>query len=366
MKITPLTTRTILAASCLALAPFAAAQSPVPTGREITLDAPVPIASTANKKLPAFKSPPGDLKKVIEVLQEKLLTQALDPVNVLIAPEAERINVPALDFRNVSGADALSLIASAASCVLEPIHTPANTAGGPYGGNQPIVGYKLRPANAPVTLEIGSADLGGGLGSPAPSLLTQTSSQASPGGLGLGAGGAAPTPGSPSAPGFLGGGPSGGGVAAFGAPGVGAPGMPGFSVSPDRAVETCVYPIAAAKASTAFEEIATTLEDVLGTSGLPKDQVKLAFHEKTNVLVVRGPTEAQAIVKQLLTALEKNNAETSERGAAGKVAALEMKLQATMNELDRLRKLLDVSDAERRELEKQHQRLQDSRAPKKE
>ena len=135
-------------------------------------------------------------------------------------------------------------------------------------------------------------------------------------------------------------------------------------MSPPSAIATHVYPLALLNAGDGFGEVMKTLEDVLATSGVPKDQVKLAFHEKTKVLVVRGPAEAQSVVEQLLAALGKNNAGSSGSEDARKVSALEVRLEAMVNEMDRLRKQLDISDAERRELEKVNQRLQDQ-APQK-
>ena len=107
-----------------------------------------------------------------------------------------------------------------------------------------------------------------------------------------------------------------------------------------------------------------TLDDVLATAGTPKDQVKLAFHEKTNVLVVRGPAEAQAMVAQLLAALGKNNAGSSDRDATVQLATMTVRLEAMTAELDRLRKQIVEEEAERRGLEKENRRLQDQ-VPKK-
>ena len=130
-------------------------------------------------------------------------------------------------------------------------------------------------------------------------------------------------------------------------------------MSPSPVIQTRVYPLATINASQAFGEVMKTLEDVLSTSGVPKEQVKIAFHEKTNVLVIRGPAEAQAMVEQLLAALGKNNAQSREGDDTRKVTTLEVRLEAMMNEMERLKKQLDQSDAERRELEKVNQRLQD-------
>ena len=253
--------------------------------------------------------------------------------------------MPALDLRNVSGSEALSLIASAASCQLEPIYAP----GGGDGQTQPIVGYKLRFAPSPGR---GSGTKWTPGTSDNRALPTPKSSELD-----------APTPfgaGPKSSDSFLAGGLGGRGSIAFfgGESGGGGTGM----ASSPTATETHVYPLAAINASKAFGEVMKTLEDVISTSGVPKDQVKLALHEKTNVLVVRGPAEAQAIVGQFLSALEKNKAEATQEqnsGARRDAVTLEYRMEAMSKEMDRLRKQLDESEQQRRELEKLVQRQQD-------
>jgi hypothetical protein len=262
------------------------------------------------RKLSAFKSPAGPLKTVVESLQKMLLTQNLEPINILVALDAEGMAVPELDLRNVSGTDALTLIASAASCLLQPVYTPDAT-GNPNlssipGSAQTLVGYKLQNG------------------------LT------------------------PQGPAITEGAPGIGGVVGFG----GGGGMPGSAAS-NSDIQTRVYPLATIEASTAFGEIMKTLEDVLTTSGVAKDQVKLAFHEKTNVLILRGPAEAQAVVEQLLTALDKNFAKTSERAADATVIPLKIKVEAMAAEIESLRKRLEEADSQRRHLERENQRLQD-------
>jgi FtsZ-binding cell division protein ZapB len=102
-----------------------------------------------------------------------------------------------------------------------------------------------------------------------------------------------------------------------------------------------------------------TLEDLLTTAGVAKDQVKLAFHEKTNVLILRGPAEAQGVVEQLLTALDKNFAKTSERAADATVIPLKIKVEAMAAEIENLRNRLEATDQQRRDLERENQRLKD-------
>ena len=147
---------------------------------------------------------------------------------------------------------------------------------------------------------------------------------------------------------------------AFGSGGDAGAGM----MSPNSAIETRVYPLAPINATEAFGEVMKTLDDVLSTSGVSKEQVKLAFHEKTKVLVVRGPAEAQSVVEQLLAALGKNNAGSSDRDATVQLATMTVRLEAMTAELDRLRKQIVEEEAERRGLEKENRRLQDQ-VPKK-
>ena len=352
MKITPLRTRILLAASCLAFTPLAFAQSPVPAAGPSGLSTPpVPVAaSPSRKKLPVFSSPAETLKKVVDVLQAELEGQNLERLNVLIPGESESAKVPALDLRNVSGSEALSLIASAASCQLEPIYAP----GGGDDQTQPIVGYKFR-------LMPSSGRGSGTKWTPGSSdnrtLPTPKSSELD-----------APTPGGPKSsasfpvppPPPQVGGPSGrGNITFFGSEGGGG-GM-GLASSPP-VIETHVYPLAAINASKAFGEALKTLEEVIATSGVAKDQVKIALHEKTNVLVVRGSSEAQMIVGQFLSAMEKNKAEATQEqnsGARRDAVTLEVRLEAMSKDMNRLTKQLDESEQQRRELEKLVQRQQD-------
>ena len=360
MKITPLRTRSLLAASCLAFTPLAFAQSPVPTAGPSGLSTPpVPVAaSPSRKKLPVFSSPAGSLNKVVDILQAELEGQNLERLNVLIPGESESAKVPALDLRNVSGSEALSLIASAASCQLEPIYGP----GGGDDQTQRIIGYKFRfmPSSnrgSGAKWTLGSSD-NRALPTPKSSELDAPTSSAA------GPKSSDPFLASPSLTPAAGGLGSRGSIAFFG--GEGGGGGMGLASSPP-AIETHVYPLAAINASKAFGEVMKTLEEVIATSGVPKDQVKLALHEKTNVLVVRGPAEAQMIVGQFLSALEKNKAEATQEqnsGARRDAVTLEVRMEAMSKEMDRLRKQLDESEAQRRELEKQFQRQQDQ-IPKK-
>ena len=358
MKITPL-----LAASLLALAPLAVAQSPQPAATPI---APVPSpapAAPAVWKLPVFNSPADKLKTVVEALQQILEKQKFERMNILISSEAEAAKVPALDLRNVSGPDALSLIASAASCLVEPIPALGNSNGEP-------IGYKLRPAPGASRREKPWAPDGkaGGMPSaalPTPSLQIRRSPIDGRGPSGIpglaeetGAG-VAPSVGfNPfqQAEGELVG---GNGVAFFGGGADAGAGIGGMSPGP--VIQTRVYPLGTVGASATFAEIEKTLDEVLATSGAPKEQVKLALHDKTNVLVVRGPAEAQAMVEQLLAALGKNNAGNGDRDATSQITTMTVRLEAMTAEMDRLRKQIAEVEAERRELEKEKRKSEDER-----
>jgi len=294
------------------------------------------------------------LKTVVESLQKMLLTQNLEPINILIAPDAEGMAVPELDLRNVSGTDALSLIASAASCLLQPVYTPDAT-GSPYlssipGSAQKIVGYKLQlPQSAMRGGGRGSVRgaLAGGGGDAKYTQLVQSTPDKVPS-----AGSPAARNGvTPQGPAITEGAQ---GILGFGEGG----GMPGSAGSTSD-IQTRVYPLATIEASTAFGEIMKTLEDLLTTAGVAKDQVKLAFHEKTNVLILRGPAEAQAVVEQLLTALDQNFAKTSGRAAEATVISMKIKVEAMAAEIENLRKRLEDADSQRRHLERENQRLQD-------
>ena len=358
MKLTPLRSRILFTASCLALPALAMAQSPasppaLATPPSLPPTAELPVA----KKLSAFKSPAGPLKTVVDSLQKMLLTQNLEPINILIAPDAEGMVVPELDLRNVSGTEALSLIASAASCLLQPVYTPDAT-GSPYlssipGSAQTIVGYKLQlPQSAMRGGGRGSVRgaLPGGGGDAKYTQLVQSTPDKVPS-----AGSPAARNGvTPQGLAITEGAPGIGGVVGFGGGGA----MPGSAAS-NSDIQTRVYPLATIEASTAFGEIMKTLEDLLTTAGVAKDQVKLAFHEKTNVLILRGPAEAQAVVEQLLTALDQNFAKTSGRAAEMTVTSMKIKVEAMAAEIENLRKRLEDAENQRRHLERENQRLQD-------
>ena len=382
MKITPLLTRNLLAASCLALAPLAVAQSPVLKAPD-ALPSPAPFAKgDAVWKLPVFKPSADKLKTVVEALQQILEKQNFERMNILISPEAEAAKVPALDLRNVTGPEALSLIASAASCELEPIRAPEVENGSGVRLLQPTIGYKLRSTPGTSRREKTWLPDGKGGGIPvalSPTATSQPSAAFGPGGSGFGAGGfgspATAAPGTPrlimpNVPQAIGEGlSSGGGVAFFGGSGDAGVGFGGGAdtgaeiggMSPSPVIQTRVYPLATVGASATFAEIEKTIEDVLATSGAPKDQVKLALHEKTNVLVVRGPAEAQAMVEQLLAALGKNNAGNTDHDATSKITTMTVRLEVMTAEMDRLRKQIAEVEAERRELEKEKRKSEDER-----
>ncbi len=305
MKTLPQLTRTILVASILFAGPLAVAQAPAPR-------APSPIAQPSHsatqqptQTLHVLEIPAGPLKTVVAALQDNLDAQNLERMNILIAPGTKTSAIlPEMILRDVTGPEALSLIATAAACSVEPIHGPDTAEGQPPR----IVGYKLEsePATGrgsgrgpglprqvdrdfglpPGRMVRESLDIQGG---PPRVIAGMTSGGAGMGDIAI----------------FGGAGTSGAGdgLSGFGrdAEGIGGGGAdPAVS---GGGVETRVYPLATISASSSFEEIKKTLDDVLTTSGVKNDQVKLGFHDKTNVLVLRGPAEAQAVVTQLITAL---------------------------------------------------------------
>jgi hypothetical protein len=95
-----------------------------------------------------------------------------------------------------------------------------------------------------------------------------------------------------------------------------------------------------------FPDLEKTLREVLKTDGVAENQVTLAFHEKTNVLVVNSTEAVHLLVNQLLQALEQN---------VGQTAAFQrmMKLQADLADRDK----------ELRELQRELRQLQNP-APK--
>lgn len=72
---------------------------------------------------------------------------------------------------------------------------------------------------------------------------------------------------------------------------------------------TLVYALSRATAYTKFQEIEETLLKVLELAEADAAKTRIALHEKTNVMVVRGSEAVHELVAALLSSLEQNTAE---------------------------------------------------------
>jgi hypothetical protein len=239
---------------------------------------------------------------------------------VIYAPEARTIQVPDLVLRNVSGPDALRLIAVSASCEPEPI----------LGSDGLVIGFRVLPL---------AQSLGGGFGNPAT--------------------------GTPAGPGDALSGPAGVGI-----PGSGTVVLP--SGSPTQLQVTGfggmaapssvrVYSLGGITNTTKFAEVEATLRDVLKADGVSADAAKLAFHEHTNVLVVTADSRVHDLVTQYLDALQKNVAAAmadERRSGSDRREAVEalIRLQAEQQQREKVtRQLADTEEmlrATQRELDR--------------
>jgi hypothetical protein len=295
------------------------------------------------KKLPALRIAQGPMSDAVKQLLKEMKAAQIPELNVIYNPGAEGVVVPELTLRNIRGADALQLIAASVGCQVEAIP----------GQDAEIIGYRIMGAPA-----------GGGY---VPGLE--------------------PTPGS-------------GGVGFFGIPGGGAPpapgiGYPGAAVNPSVAAPPLadpamrnipggdvvmsfgstpaenvssarVYPLGSITTVTKFNDVEETLREVLQAGGIGSSDVKLALHEKTNVLIVTGTTRVHEAVKQLLDALEKNTAASevaNRRGDESRrdIIQMQVRLEAEREERARLMKQMEQLESQRAEIV---QELERARAAK--
>jgi len=323
------------------------------------------------RRIPILEIAGGTIKDTVSDLQSMLESRSMEPINVILGPSTEGRPVPELTLRNITGLDALQLTASAAGCTVEPVK--ALSGGG-------IAGYKLlapvnpfgitaTPAEAlrstfiarspqqaivPRSSDPYRADLAQGRTSRLENVASETVApvgvaqmvgdrlgnafQAAPG-AGYGEGGYGT-----------------GSIFQYG----------GAIASEKSAQSTRVYPLATVTASTKLPEIEATLQDLLAVDGESSEGVKLAFHEKTKVLVVRGTESAHTLVSDLLASLRENQnedlnrkSENFDRASASEITQLQIRLEAEIQANQRLQSQLAHSEFEARELAKINQQLKD-------
>ncbi len=350
-----------------------------PAISQVTLSAKKPILSNSEApkvqlKLDLVEFLGPTVGVAVSKLHAELDDRGLPPVNVLFGPATEDIKIPELRLRNVTGPDALRLIATAADCELESILSvddlkPKSRYARPDQDLLPaVIGYRIvgNPQSnrgfgfqqmkqndgmtyAPVATSYRTHAAGSTIpkstpsipGQPAParpapkapkeSLATSLAKADRPE-LSGGAG----SSGSSGAAGGLGGGGRRMGIAGAGGVGMSAPGMaPGgmggigggsgvMSMGYDpfsggnqpEPIVTRVYALARITSFTQFPDLEKTLLEILDLSGTKSDDAKISLHEKTNVLVVRARGSVHELVAQFLSSLEKNAKEADSSAAA--------------------------------------------------
>lgn len=248
------------------------------------------------------------------------------PLNVIYSPEVQAAYAPEITLRNVTGPDALRLIAAATGCDMETLQ----------GQDGQTIGYRLH------SLVSGPLNHGHDHGAAAPGVpaLGNQLGQNHPA-HGNAPGGLAAPSADPAGvhpvvthatihmPGNM------GGVQSYG-------GDP-FASS------VRVYGLGVVTQTVKFAEIETTLREMLKAAGIEAGQARIGFHEKTNVLVVNGAQRVHDLVAQLLQALQMNAsaAETSERASEGsRRAAIEAEVRLNAEQAQRIEVMKRLSEAE--------------------
>ena len=321
-----------LLAAALLCAPHAFAQvksEPVPVKPAV----PVPPVPPAPPKLPPPLTAPGTvstpatpaprklpevyfdglpLREAILILHSLLKEAKLEPMNILLAPGTQDLFVPEMKVHNVSGADALQLIAAAAECTVEPMistesqavlagHSPAGNAVFSYP--QRVIGYTFRAKPKSSTI----------LASPGISMA------------------------------------------------VGSKANAGFaSVGAANGRLTRIYPLGAVSTATKFPDLEKTLREIFKADGVVEHQVSLALHEKTNVLVVNAAEPVHALVEQFLVALKDNTNQADRLNTARDRAMGREELESAVRAQKRLAEELAERDGLLRELQKELRKLQDA------
>lgn len=296
-------------------APVAAPAAPKPPAPPVAPSppgfstiAPVP-ATPAGRRLPEVHIDGLPLRDAIALLHELLKEEKLEPMNILLAPDTHNLTVPEFRVRNVTGPDALQLIAAATGCTAEPMFSTDPTApttqtrppGSSITGHYPpVVAYMLRPKPNASSAPPGMS----------PSMMMPAGRSAS-------------------------------------------------ATSPSGRL-TRIYPLGAVTTATKFPDVEKTIRDILKADGVAENQVSLALHEKTNVLVVNAGEQVHNLVEQLLTALNTNTSQVERLNTARDRAMGREELESAVRAQKRLAEELAERDALLRELQKELRKLQDA------
>ncbi len=299
----------------------------------------------ASPILPSIRIHSGPMLNAVEQLNDALNKSGITgELNIVLAADVRSAPVPDLTLRNVNGPDALRLVAASAGCDQEVIEgsdgkpigfrifaTRARTAGG-YGRLDWAPESRIAPPMAAPPRTV--------LPEPAP--IIGLSADAAP------QAGLAPEIKAAPAPAVVG----------FG-------GMPGMSAI---ASNVRVYGLGGIIGSTDLKEIEKTLYEVLKADIISSQSAKIAFHDRTNVLVVTGEPKVHEMVGQYLEALQKNVTAAAQEQARNNNARQELieakvRMQAEMEERAKLTKQLEETEAALREARRELDRRMNT-APK--
>jgi len=265
---------------------------------------PVPPAPPAPRRLAVLQIPVSELEAAVDVLQNALEGNGLEQLNILFGPDTRDLEVSSVTLRNVTGPDALQLIAAAAGCTVEPMYsTESQTPPGLpvlVGVKAPVIGYQLRGKAKPATTGIQRQ-----LSLPVSKLPIHA--------------------------------------------------LPTTSVRLTR-----IYPLGAVTAATKFPDLEKTLRDIFKADGVAENQVSLALHEKTNVLVVNASGQVHNLVEDFLTALNTNTSQAERLNTTRDRAMGREELESAVRAQKRLAEELAERDALLRELQKELRKLQDA------
>lgn len=284
----------------------------------------------------------GTLGSQIKELQAALDKAGFPPLNILISAP-EDMPVPWIALRNVTGVDALTFVATAARVELKPVK---NIETGRIAGWELWKNTNPGPSTTPPLLDVLSsyssslAASRAALAAAQSTTLDQLSSYSS--GVNI-PDGVVVTP-----PGWSGtfiqqpGRPPGMAAAGVPAPPLDCTPVPiALPALPPDARMTRVYALGKIGGATAVAELDKTLRDVLEMDNLKPADVKLSFHEKTNVLVVNAEPRAHKLIEELLAALAKQAAEG--RGSEAALANLHEQLQVRLAESETSREKMEVT-----------------------
>ncbi len=265
----------------------------------------------------------------VEELRQTAERHGTQLPNIIVDPEANDRPVGELRLSNVTGADALTLLATAAGCKSEPI---INNGSGETIGLRVIAGppsfqagdsrrsISLREMDrrrARATADAPPIEPGGGGGS-------------SFGGSGIGSGVPGHDP-------F-------GGSDEVAAPGLGDP-FGGGSGAMEPTVVTRVYPVASMLATMNDDSMDTKIEVLQDTLLQIVQPAKpdFAFHRQAQILVCKGAPEVQDLVQQTLAAMRENAREKTDTEKMGLMQQLEaakreiQMLHSHVEQLERMR-----------------------------